>query len=405
MNMNSAASVSADSFLRDPPDFSIVLGGPLFQLLRRAHLSDEALHLMRRRIIVIASICWLPLLLLSATGGELLGGKPTVPFLLDFDVHLRFLLAVPLLISAELVVHLRMRDIVRVFLDRRLVPENSLARFKEIVSSALRLRNSARAEILLLILVYGVGVLVVWRHYTALDATTWYATPSAEGPRFSPAGLWYGYVSLPLFQFLLVRWYFRVFIWARFLWQVSRIKLCLIATNPDRVGGLGILSGMVHAFVPVLLAHGVLLAGSIANRIFYLRATLLDFQPEVITLTVLLLCMVGGPLLVFTPLLAHTKRTARRVYGTLAQRYGREFYAKWLHDGAAPDEPLLGASDIQSLADMGNSIEVVQTMRTTLISKEMLIVLGCAVIAPIVPLALTMMPLNELVKKMAGILF
>ena len=240
MNMNSAAPVSADSFLRDPPDFSIVLGGPLFQLLRRAHLSDEALHLMHRRIIVIAAICWLPLLVLSARGGELLGGKPTVPFLLDLDVHLRFLLAVPLLISAELVVHLRMRDIVRVFLDRRLVPENSLARFEEIVNSALRLRNSVRAEILLLILVYGVGVLIVWRHYTALDATTWYATPSAEGPRFSPAGLWYGYVSLPLFQFLLVRWYFRVFIWARFLWQVSRIKLCLIATNLDRVaGGLG----------------------------------------------------------------------------------------------------------------------------------------------------------------------
>ena len=72
---------------------------------------------------------------------------------------------------------------------------------------------------------------------------------------------------------------------------------------------------------------------------------------------------------------------------------------------APPDEPLLGASDIQSLADMGNSVELVQTMRTTLISKEMLIVLGCAVIAPIVPLALTMMPLNELIKKMAGILF
>ena len=405
MNMNSATSASADSFLRDPPDFSLVLGGPLFQLMRRAHLSDEGLHLMHRRVIVIALICWLPLFVLSAAGGELLGGNATVPFLLDIDVHLRFLVAVPLLISAELVVHLRMRDIVRVFLDRRLIPENALARFEEIVNSALRLRNSVRAEILLLFLVYGVGVLIVWRHYSALDAATWYATPSVEGPRFSLAGLWYGYVSLPLFQFLLVRWYFRVFIWTRFLWQVSRIKLCLIATNPDRVGGLGMLAGMVHAFMPVLLAHGVLLAGSIANRIFYLRATLLDFKIEVVTLTVLLLCMVGGPLLVFTPLLAQTKRTARRVYGTLAQRYGREFYAKWLREGAAPDEPLLGAADIQSLADMGNSTEVVLTMRTTLITKEMLIALGCAVIAPIVPLALTMMPLNELIKKMAGILF
>ena len=33
---------------------------------------------------------------------------------------------------------------------------------------------------------------------------------------------WFGYVSLPIFQFLLFRWYFRLAIWARFLWQVSR---------------------------------------------------------------------------------------------------------------------------------------------------------------------------------------
>jgi hypothetical protein len=403
--MNSATSMSASSVLHDPPDFSLVLGGPLFQMLRRAHLSDDGLHLMHRRVSVMALICWFPLLVLSVIGGRLLGGDAAVPFLLDIDVHLRFLVAVPLLISAEAIVHGRMRNLVKVFLDRRLIPENGMTRFEEIISAALRLRNSVTAEVILLIIVYMVGVLIVWRHYIALDAATWYATPSANGPRFSLAGLWYGYVSLPVFQFLLARWYFRVFIWARFLWQVSRLELSLVPTNPDRVGGLGFLTGMVHAFAPVLLAHGVLLAGSIANRIFYLHATLLDFKPEVITLTVFLLCMVAAPLLVFTPLLSRAKRAASRTYGTLAQRYGREFASKWLDGGASPGEPLLGAADIQSLADMGNSVEVVRTMRITLLTKEVLMVLGGAVIAPVLPLALTMMPLNELVKKLTGVLF
>ena len=360
---------------------------------------------MHRRVTIIALICWFPLLVLSAIGGRLLGGDAAVPFLLDIDVHLRFLVAVPLLISAEAIVHQRMRNIVKVFLDRRLIPENAMTRFEEIINAALRLRNSVTAEVILLIFVYLVGVLIVWRHYIALDAATWYATPSANGPRFSLAGAWYGYVSLPVFQFLLARWYFRVFIWARFLWQVSRLELSLVPTNPDRVGGLGFLTGMVHAFAPVLLAHGVLLAGSIANRIFYLHATLLEFKPEVITLTVFLLCLVAAPLLVFTPLLAQAKRAASRTYGTLAQRYGREFASKWLDAGASPGEPLLGAADIQSLADMGNSVEVVRTMRTTLLTKEVLMVLGGAVIAPVLPLALTMMPLNELVKKLTGVLF
>ena len=54
-------------------------------------------------------------------------------------------------------------------------------------------------------------------------------------------------MSLPIFQFLLCRWYFRLFIWARFLWQVSRIDLSLVPTHPDRVGGLGFLSDTVYA--------------------------------------------------------------------------------------------------------------------------------------------------------------
>jgi hypothetical protein len=37
----------------DVENFSLVLGGPLFQLLRRIHLSDNALHLAKRRIVLI----------------------------------------------------------------------------------------------------------------------------------------------------------------------------------------------------------------------------------------------------------------------------------------------------------------------------------------------------------------
>jgi hypothetical protein len=59
-------------------------------------------------------------------------------------------------------------------------------------------------------------------------------------------------------------------IWARFLWQVSRLDLCLVPTHPDRVGGLGFLANTVYAFVPLAVAHGALLAGLLANRIFYL---------------------------------------------------------------------------------------------------------------------------------------
>lgn len=402
--MTSTPSGYSDQFFRDPPDFSLVLGGPLFQLLRRARLTDDALELARKRIIVISLFAWLPLLVLSALEGQLRGESVAVPFLLDVEVHVRFLVAIPLMIAAELVVHRRMRLVVRQFLDRQLIPDSAMTRFDAAIASAFRLRNSVFAEVLLIAVVYGAGVFI-WRHYMALNTATWFATSSLEGPRFSLAGLWYAFLSLPIYQFLLVRWFFRMFIWMRFLWQVSRIPLRLVPTHPDRTGGLGFLSGTVYAFVPLLLSLGAILAGNLANRIFYLGATLPDFKFEIGSAVVLVLCLVLGPLLVFSPQLAEARRTGHREYGILAQRYVREFDTKWLRGGAPADEPLVGSGDIQSLADLGNSYEVVRTMRAVPFSKEIILQLAAAVLAPMVPLALTMMPLEQLLKELFGILF
>ncbi|HZT78465.1 MAG TPA: hypothetical protein VFA27_17585 [Vicinamibacterales bacterium] len=387
-------------------DFSLVLGGPLFQLLRRAHLSGDALQLVRQRMLVILALTWLPLLVLSILEGQALGGRASVPFLRDVEAHARFLVALPLLIVAELVVHERMRRVVRQFLDRKLIPEGARPRFDAAVASAFRLRNSVLAEVLLIAVVYMLGILVLWRHYIALSTTaTWYAMPAAQGMTLSFTGTWYAYVSLPLFQFLLARWYYRIFIWARFLWQVSRIELSLIPTHPDRVGGLGFLANIAYAFTPLAVAHGGMLAGVIAGRIFYLGAALPDFKVEIVVLIVFLLSLVFGPFLVFAPQLASAKRTGLGEYGTLAERYVREFDAKWLRGGAPADESMVGSADIQSLADLANSFDVVKTMRIAPITKDALLRIVAAALVPVVPLALTMMSLEELLKRLAGILF
>jgi hypothetical protein len=280
-----------------------------------------------------------------------------------------------------------------------------MARFEAAIASAFRLRNSVLAELLLIAFVYGIGILVVWRQYTALDTATWYATPSADGSKLSLAGIWYGYVSLPIFQFLLCRWYFRLFIWARFLWQVSRIELSLIPTHPDRVGGLAFLANTVYAFAVLAVAHGTMLAAQVANRIFFLGAALTQFKAEIAALVIFLLCAILGPLLVFASQLAGAKRKGLREYGTLAERYVREFDAKWLRGGAPADEALVGSADIQSLADLANSYDVVRTMRIVPITRDAFILLAAATLAPIVPLLLTMMPLEQLLKMLFGVLF
>lgn len=383
------------------PDFSLIAGGPLFRCLRRGQPSDVS---MRRDIVIIPLLAWLPLLALSAASGRLFIGSVAVPFLCDLEVHIRFLLALPMLLIAELVVKQRLHALPQEFLERNLIPENAMARFEAAIKSTTRLCTSALAEVLLIAFVYGVGVLVIWRRYVALDAAAWYVSPSGEGLKLSLAGIWYGYVSLPIFQFLLCRWYFRLLIWARFLWQVSGIKLSLIPTHPDRLGGLSFLSNKTNAFTILGVAHGTLLAGALSTRVVLLGTSMTQFKEEIAVMVVFVLCIILGPLLVFAPQLARAKRIGLREYGTLATHYVSEFDRKWLHRNAHTEQPLLGSADIQSLADLSNSYNVVHSMRTAPITKEVVLRLAVVTLAPIVPLMLTMMPLEDLLKKLVGIL-
>jgi hypothetical protein len=388
---------------KQPEDFSLVLGGPLFQFFIRARLTTDTLNLVKRRVIVISLLTWLPLLLFSVWTGDAAGGVSKVPFFYDVDVHIRFLLALPLLLVAELVVHQRMRLTVRQFVERGIIPAQARPQFEAIIGSAMRLRNSMVIEVLLIVLVL-TGGHYLWSSQMALEAATWFAAVVDGQHRFTPAGYWYAYVSIPVFQFMLVRWYFRIFIWARFLWQVSRMDLHLVPTHPDRAAGLGFLGGSAAAFMPLLLAQGALLAGQIANYIFYGGKTLLDFKPEIVAAVVFLLLVVLGPLCVFAPRLAQAKRQGLLEYGSLASRYVDEFDQKWLRGAAPANEKLVGSGDIQSLNDLAGSFEVVNSMRPFPFSKTIVLQTAITALLPVLPLALTMISLEDMVKRLLGIL-
>jgi hypothetical protein len=390
------------------PEFSLVLGGPLFQLLVRSRLATTDLELMKRRVVLITLFAWLPILTLSLVDGKA-WGSIGLPFLYDIEMQVRFLITLPLLIAAELLVHQRLRLVVGQFIERDIITEAVLPRFKEVIASAMKLRNSVAIELILFILIF-VGGYYFWSTISGIEKIgtgtgTWYAAATDGGTQLTPAGYWYIFVSRPLFQFILVRWYFRLFIWARFLWQTSRLELDLIPTHPDRAAGLGFLGASIASFTPLLLAHGALLAGLIANPIFFAGAKLTDFKLEIIGGVGVLLFFLLGPLLVYTPCLMRAKRAGLREYGMLASRYVREFDSKWVRGGAADDEQLIGNSDIQSLADLGNSFQVIREIQPFPFSRDAVIRLVVITLIPVSPLVLTMIPLEELIKKLLGAIF
>lgn len=359
--------------------------------------------MITRRIIFFVLLTWLPLLLLSALSGQLLSGSVQIPFLHDLEAHARFLLALPLLLVTEWVVHQRLRPVVLQFIERGIITLETRPLFDACITSALGLRNSMFAEIVLLVLVLTLGHSFFFE-MTTIRVSTWYATGAAPNLTYSPAGYWLAYVSLPMYQFIFLRWLFRIIVWSRFLWQVSRLNLYLVPTHPDHAGGLGFLAGSAAAFIPFLLSQGVLVSAMIAERILYEGATLIAFKTEIAVFVVFILLLVLGPLCTFAPLLATTKRQGLLTYGALASRYVCEFDKKWLQGGAAQDEELIGSGDIQSLADLNNSVEVIRTMQVFPFGRQTVLQTAVVALLPLVPLLLTMISLEDLLKRLVGIL-
>lgn len=399
----SPAGDSLAGALPEARNFSLVLGGPLYQLFRRAHLDDDVTSHVWRRILVICGIIWLPLLLLCAINGTLLGGID-IPFLRDIETHARFLVAVPLMIFAELIVHQRMRGIVMQFVERRIIPGEAMERFRKAIVSAMAWRNSIPAELFIIAIVLPLGSYVRTRVF-ALEASTWYAMAGTGGATLTLPGIWFSWVSNPLLHFLLLRWLYRLLIWARFLWQVSRIDLDLIPTHPDRNAGLGFLGESAYAYAPLLASFSALSAGLVASRIFHQGASLADFKLEIVSLVVFGMFLVLGPLTVFGPQILAAKRLGKREFGVFAADYTRAFDRRWLGSSDHDAEPLLGSGDIQSLADLDNAFAIIRETKPVPFGRDLLLQLVCATLAPFAPLVFTMIPLEELLDRMLKTVF
>ncbi len=390
--------VKQNTVLDEPAEFSLVQGGPFYQLLVWAGLMKPPMGLLARRIIVFSAVTWLPLLVLTFLSGHAIGGQG-IPFLYDLGAHVRLLLCVPMFLTAEVIVHRRLQQTVGQFLDCGIVATDDQPRFEALISSAMRLRNSVLAEVLLLTVTL-VGGYLLGQHYIAMQSATWYAVTVGDRMQITGAGYWYFFVSLTIFRFLFFQWYFRLLIWYRFLWQVSRkIPLRLNALHPDRSGGLAFLQYSAFAFALVLMAHSVGLAGILGGKIWHEGATLPQFKLELAAWLVFLIMLVLAPLIFFAIQLATAKRTGLREYNIVANQYVDRFRRKWIEGHSAKEETLVGTADIQSLADLSNSFQVVQEMGLIPFRRSTVLQLALLTALPLAPLVLTMVPLDQLLDR------
>jgi hypothetical protein len=381
--------------------FSLTEGGPGSALMKRLHLIHPKLGSgSARTALILMALTWLPLAILCLVEGLAFSGV-TIPFFYDLATYGRFMIAVPVLILADIPVGARLRQVVKHFLEAHLIREEQMKEFGVILIDALRLRDSRVAEMTIVVLVY----LSTYNSLAGVHfehGSTWFRPLPGQG--LAGVGYWYAFVALPIFQFLFFRWIYRMALWSRILWKISKLDLLLTPTHPDAAGGLAFLGKGLIPFGLVLFALSAVVAGGIANRILYSGGKLSDFQSSYAALFVIALVVFAGPVLVFVPDLMKLKLRGLMEYGVLGSEYTQAFHQRWIWRNNPDGEPLLGSGDIQSLADLGNSFEIIRKMKVLPIAVSDFIAMVLPGLLPALLLATTVMPLGEILKSLLKLL-
>jgi len=365
--------------------------GPYFRVQASLGLiKAESLH-VRRRAVLAALIAWLPLVILSAIDGMAIGATRQESMLLDIAVHARYLIALPLLVIAESVTLPFLAVTAGHFGATGLVASESRPRYKELLESTRAMLTSPRTALAILLVAYFV-TLTVSPLYPP-DVSSW-VRPVPGTHEMSLAGWWRALVSQPLFLLLVLGWLWRVAVWGRFLYRVTRLRLHLIPSHPDRAAGLGFVGLSVRAFLILALAFSIPIAGAVATEVINYGRDIAEFKYIVAGYVIAVFLVFTGPLFTVMPVLFRTRTHGIFRYEPFASELGRRFEQKWLTSNVVPEE--LSGPDFSATADLYAITENVRQMRLLPVSLLQLAMLVLAAVLPFLPVVIAVMPLKDI---------
>jgi hypothetical protein len=374
-----------------------------FKLQRVLRLVDLNKPRLMRRAVLVILVGWVPLALLALLQDGSMGGQNFLAFSSDFTVHARSLIACPLLILAETACAKELGAIVLQFGSDDLLPGRERPGFDIAVASTKRLLNSTTAEAAAVVAAYVIAAILIFS-MSADQLPVWQKEAGTAAAAFSWAGWWHALVSLPLLLVLLFGWMWKLGLWTRFLWLMSRLDLHLVAVHPDRLAGLKFISHSVYGFLLVALALATIVAGRAADILIDRGALamteMLGFAVALIAIVVLF----AGPLLVFAGVLLREWQRGVLHYGAGASKFGKEFERKWFGPDRPRGEEVLRAPDFSAAADLYQVVANVYAMRIVPIDILSLILLVGAVLLPFVPVVLMTVPVDQIIVQLKKLL-
>ena len=308
---------------------------------------------------------------------------PDDALLHHFGVHVRCLIAIPLLLLAEALVDARWAQVLGHFRASGLVAGEARSGFDRALDRARRLRDS---PLVLLALLAFIGLEVIGLVSLGGDdlahEVLW-ARGQAEHLGFG--GWWYLTISRPVFTLMLGLWLWRGLVALRLLRDLARLPLQLVPTHPDRAGGLGVLAELVSAAAPVTLAISAVIAGRLAHSTAYHGVAVTSLKPVLIVLVAVLALAVVLPLLFFSPRLARVRRQAVFNYSGLLARHGHLVDRRWIKQEDVGKPSLLDAPELGPVADINTMYDAVARMSPMVARPKVLIQAALPPALPIIP--------------------
>jgi hypothetical protein len=369
---------------------------------RRLGLVEPGNLRTRSRAALVVLVGWVPLVLLTIAQSGVFGTDQIAALLKETGVHARYLIAAPLLIAAEAECAPRLKQIMRHFIETGLVRDSERGRFDAALASTRRLVESPVAEVVVWGLAYMIAAASALSQLDHIPA--WHRSGGGV-PIFSLAGWWHVLVSLPLLLVLVLGWMWRLMLWARLLWLVSRLDLRVVTSHPDRAAGLGFVGQSVRAFAIVGLALATIAAGRSAHLVLVSGTVPTVHFAFNVGLVVFIAALFVAPLLAFTPTLMHAWRRGAFEYGALAHLVGEAFEQKWLGRDRKVDQDALGQPDFSATTDLFQVVSNVHALRFVPVDLKDIITLAVALLLPFVPVVLLAIPAEAIWAGVKSLLF